>query len=77
MPLRRNAHPLDQRHGSVHREQLTFMVMGKSRQGIVHKLDAAAVEERQIARHRHQHRPTAVIRYSDDAAILRHDLFST
>src|SRR5216684_4292507 len=73
VPLRRNAHPLDQGHGSVHREQLAFMVMGKTRQGLVHKLYAAAVEERPIAGHCHQHRPTAVIRYPDDAAILRHD----
>src|SRR5579872_5309352 len=71
MPLGRNAHPLDQGHGTVHRQQLAFMVMGKTRQVLVHKLYAAAVEERPIARHCHQHRPTAVIRYPDDAAIPR------
>jgi hypothetical protein len=72
--IRRNAHPLDEVHGSVDREQPAFMVMGESRQGIVHELDTTAVEERPIARHGHQYCPTAVIRYPDDAAILRHDL---
>jgi hypothetical protein len=38
MPLRRNAHPLDQIHGSVHREQLASMVMGKTWPALVHKL---------------------------------------
>jgi hypothetical protein len=33
---------------------------------------AAAVEERPIARYRYEYRPNAVIRYPDDAAVLRH-----
>ena len=55
---------------------LGVVVMGKLRQALVHKFYATAVEERPIARHRHQHRPTAVIRYPDDAAVLRHDVSS-
>jgi hypothetical protein len=35
---------------------------------------AAAVEERPIAGHGHLHRPAAVIRYADDAAVFRHDV---
>jgi hypothetical protein len=34
---------------------------------VVHQLDAPAIEERPIARYRHEHGPTAVIRNSDDA----------
>jgi hypothetical protein len=61
MPLRRNTHALDQRHGLVQREPLAFVVKGRLRQALVHEFYAAAVEERPIAGHRHQHRPTAVI----------------
>src|SRR5262249_27379774 len=61
-------HALDERHGLVQREPLRVVMMGKLREALVDKLYAAAVEERSVARRRHQHRPTAVIRYADDAA---------
>lgn len=47
-------------------------MVGKSRQGIVHKFDAAAIEKSAVGRGRHEHRPAAMIRYADDAAALRH-----
>src|SRR6185437_12647205 len=42
---------------------------------LVNQFDAAAVNERAIARDSHQHRPTAVIRYPDDRVVCRHDVF--
>ena len=76
MPLRRNTHALDQCDGLVQRESLGVVVMGKFRQALVHQFYSTAVEERPIGRHRHEYRPTAVIRYPDDAAVLRHDGYS-
>ena len=64
---RRDAHPLDQDHGLIDREQLAFVVVGDRRQGVVNEFDAAAIEQRPVARRRHQDRPTAVILYADDA----------
>jgi len=52
------------------------VVMRKTRQALVHKLYAAAVKERAIARHRDEHGPTTVIRYADDAATFRNGLSS-
>ena len=57
------------------RQTLALTVMRNLRQALAHQFHAAAVEERPITRHRHQHRPTAVIGYSDDAAVLRRDVF--
>ncbi len=71
MPLRRSSHAIDQRERLVRREQLTFVVMGDRRQILVNKFDAATIEKRSIARYGHQHRPTAVIGYADDAAGLQ------
>ena len=42
-----------------------------------HPFDAATVEERSVARDRHQHRPTAVIRYRDYPLVSRHDVSSS
>jgi hypothetical protein len=49
------------------------VVMWKRRQRVVDKFYAATVEQRAIARHRHEYCPTAVIRYPDEATALRHD----
>jgi hypothetical protein len=65
--LRGNPHAFDQRHGLVREQHLPFVMMRNPGQIVVHQLDAAAIEERPIARYRHEHGPTAVIRNSDDA----------
>ncbi len=71
MSLCRNAHAINQRDSCVDRHHLAFMVMRKRRQRVVNKLDAAAIEQRPIARYCHQHRPAAVIGYADDAFLGR------
>src|SRR4029077_18934526 len=74
MPLRRHAHALYELHGLVEREPLAFAVMRNLGQALAHEFHPAAVKKRPIPRHRYQHRPTAMIRYPNDAAILRHDV---
>jgi hypothetical protein len=49
------------RRSLVERERLAVVAVQQFRQGLVHELPAASVEERPITRHRHQHRPTVVI----------------
>ena len=72
MPLRRCAHFFDQGYGLIGWEQLAFMMVRECRQIVIHELDAAAVEQRSVARDGHQHRPTAMIRYSNYGLSIRH-----
>ncbi len=69
--LCRSTHALDQRHRLVYRKALAFVVVGNRRQVIVHKLYAAPIGERTIARNRHEYCPAAVIRHPYDAAFGR------
>jgi len=48
------------------------MVMGDCGQVVIYEFHAAAIQERTVARYRNEHRPTAVIRYADDAALVQH-----
>src|SRR6267378_1334149 len=61
----------------MERKRLPFAVVRNLRQILVHQFDAPTVEERPVARDRHQHRPTAVIRYPDDPVVPRHDASSS
>lgn len=69
VPLGGSTHSVDQRDGIVRREQLRLVMVRNRRQVIVHKFYAPAIEQRSIGRSGYQHRPAAVVRYSDDAAV--------
>ncbi len=76
VPFRRHPHTLHQCHCLIKGKPLPFAVVGNLRKVLVHQFDAATVEERSVARNRHQHSLTAVIRYPDDPVVLRHDFSS-
>ena len=61
VPLRRHSNVLYQFHGLVEREPSAFGVVRELWETLSHEFHPAAVEERPITRHRHQHRPTGMI----------------
>jgi hypothetical protein len=76
VPFHRQLHALHERNCFIERKHLAFAVVRNLGQVAVHQFNAATVKERPVARDRDEHRPAAVVRYADDAAIPRHDVSS-
>jgi hypothetical protein len=76
VPFFRCPYALDQFNCLVEWEHLRFGVVRNFGQPFVHEFNAPAIKKRPIAIGRHEHGPTAVIRYSDDSG-SRHDVSSS